>query len=87
MSPLILTQELKLEQSSVNETYASPTSIATRLTFPALSAMYTASLELRGSMMIARILDGSWIGLPCLFLDFNALRLVSAREWLHVGGR
>lgn len=49
--------------------------------------MNTAAPVQRGSAITASILDGSWVGLPFLFLDFRDLRSVSAREWLlHSGG-
>jgi hypothetical protein len=61
-----------------------PTSKATFLTEPALSATYTAP-GLNGSSEIANNLLWSLIGLPSSFLDLAALRLLSSIEALPVG--
>lgn len=58
-----------------------PTSNATLLTAPALSATYTKP-SLVGSAATARILLWSFIGFPSVLRDFAAFLLLSSREAL-----
>jgi hypothetical protein len=58
-----------------------PTSNATLLTVPALSATYTKPF-LVGSAATARILLWSLIGFPSVLRDFSAFLLLSSREAL-----